>query len=431
MLKPDTSVLHLKKKASACASQDITAVWASSHAHLRPLSEHLAFPVPAVDNCPRCGCARAFYLTAHLRFGVDTWRQNAHVLYCPDCSSYHYISGQETGMGIGLSVTEVNARLWSASPTFLNIEPTTRCNFRCWYCIGRSMEQADIRTDQFARMLDHFPAVKTIALVGEGEPLLHTGFFDMVLMARARGIKIMITSNGSQFSESVIRNLCETGVTYVSVSIDSINPDTFADSRPPGGLDSIWRGIAALRRYRDEHDYQYPKIGLKGTLFSHTVDELPQIISEATKYGMEIFEGFQPLNPMHTYLSAYPADKKRHLEESRAVASKISLYSRQASPELEFVADFCKREQIEFDKNGMPNGLRPGCDEQWVYSLLSGDITPCCQIKKPISPAWSIFSHDMDVILGDTAYENLRFNLWNGIFPCYCAGCYKTGEKQQ
>ena len=70
---------------------------------------------------------------------------------------------------VGLPVTAVDARLWSAAPTFLNIEPTTRCNFSCWYCIGRHMVQADIEVDNFARMLDNYPSVKAIALVGDGQ----------------------------------------------------------------------------------------------------------------------------------------------------------------------------------------------------------------------------------------------------------------------
>jgi len=28
--------------------------------------------------------------------------------------------------------------------------------------------------------------------------------------------------------------------------------------------------------------------------------------------------------------------------------------------------------------------------------------------------------------MADPEYENVRFNLWNGIFPSYCEGCWKT-----
>lgn len=413
-----------------CSLQNISAVWDECHSHLSPLVDHLAFTDAMVKSCPQCNGIRTFALTADVRMGESAWLESAQILYCPDCRAYHFDTESQPSFKedrIDLPITAVNARLWSATPTFLNIEPTTRCNFRCWYCIGRSMQQSDMKIEDFAKIFEHFPEVKTIALVGEGEPLLHAGFFDMANMAKERGVRIMITSNGSQFTESVIRRLCESGVAYVSVSIDSIEPKTFADSRPPGNLEDVWRGVELLRRYRDQHGYQYPKIGLKGTLFPHTVDELPLIIAEAKKRGMEIFESFQTLNPMITYLPCYPEEATRYLHSVAPVAAKISAYSKAADGQLESVVDFCRREQIEFVKSCRQNNLRPGCDEQWIYALLSGDVTPCCQIKHPISPVWNLFRQSMDTILGDTTYENLRFNLWNGIFPAYCSGCHKTG----
>jgi len=323
-------------------------------------------------------------------------------------------------------VTAVNARLWHSTPSFLNIEPTTRCNFNCWYCVGRHMKQEDIQVDDFSRMLENFPTVKTIALVGEGEPLLHKGFFSMVEMARAKGIRVMMISNGSTFSPSAVRRLCELEVAYVGISIDSIDPNVFSSSRIDGDLNKVWQGIDRLRRYRDEHGYQYPKIGLKGTLFTYSENDIPGIVAEAKKHGVEIFESFQALNPMRTYTPIYPDAVRDELKHLDRVATAISRDSANLLGQMESVLDFCHREHIEIDKNGSPNGLRKNCDEQWIYSLLSGDVTPCCQIKTPIAKEWNVFNYSMQDILVDHQYENSRFNLWNGLFPTYCEGCWKT-----
>ena len=399
---------------------DITSIWDRAHAHLRPLAERLQLASEEQHTCPAgCGGA-AVDVTAHVR-RQNVWHERQTVRYCFGCDRYFATVS-------AAPVDAVDARLWSSTPTFLNIEPTTRCNFSCWYCVGRHMKQEDIRVEDFERMLDNFPTLKTIALVGEGEPLMHKGFFKMARAAVDRGIRVVTLSNGSTFSSSNVRKICEAGITYISISIDSFDPATFTSSRIGGKLQQVLDGIRRLRDYRDRHGYQYPKIALKGTLFHRTQNELPRIAALAKEYGVEIFESFQVLNPMSTYVPIYPREKIPELESIGDVGAAIARDAQGAQSLLQPMQEFFAREGIDIDKNGTPNGLRPGCDEQWIYSLLSGDITPCCQIKTPISPTWNLFTHSIGEILQDRLYENTRFNLWNGFFPRYCKGCSKTGQ---
>lgn len=291
------------------------------------------------------------------------------------------------------------------------------------------MEQKDITVEDFGRVLDNFPRVRTIALVGEGEPLMHKGFFEMARMAANRGIRVVMISNGSTFSSSNVKKICEAGIAYISVSIDSFDAATFAASRIGGDLTQVLAGIKRLADYRDAHGFRYPRIGVKGTLFGHTQDQIPGIVSLAESHGVEIFESFQPLNPMSTYVPIYPAAKLKALDtdELGQVAAAIRRDSAEAATRLKSVKQFCEDEGIAASNSGRPNGLRPNCDEEWVYALLSGDVTPCCQIKSPISPNWNLTKHTIGEVLADALYENTRFNLWNGLFPTYCRGCHKTG----
>ncbi len=412
---------------------NLSAIWSACHDHLRPFKDHLPLQSDQLRSCSVCSGAAAFHVCAHLRFGETNWVEEAKVLYCPDCDNFMLEETELSDIHLKqpeLSkqpITAVEAKLWFDQPTFLNIEPTTRCNFNCWYCIGRHMKQEDINVENFAKVLDNFPTVKTIALVGEGEPLLHKGFFSMAHMAKDHGVRVMIISNGSAFSQSVIKKLCAAEIAYIAVSIDSADADTFASSRIDGELTKIWQGIERLCRYRDENGYKYPRIAVKGTLFSHTKNELPSIIEEAKRHGVDIFESFQPLNPMSTYTPIYPKDKLVELSQLDQVTAAISKDSGAAASSLQSINEFCIKEGIEIDKSGRQNGIRKNCDEQWIYSLLSGDVTPCCQIKTPIDPLWNLFDHSLTDILHEPYYQNTRFNLWNGLFPKYCEGCWKIG----
>jgi len=415
------------------AAVDLTPLWLAAHPHLRPIERRLA-PHPADDRgepCPLCGEERAVRVGAHLGFGEHGVLPDASVLHCESCRRFLLpgadLDAHRRALGPsarGAGVASVDARLWSRAPVVLNIEPTTRCNFKCWYCVGRRMKQEDLAIEDFRAALDHFPGLRVLALVGEGEPLLHKDFFEMVRLAKDRGIRVVTLSNGSLFGESMALRLCDSGIDYVSVSIDSIDPGRFAESRIGGDLDRVWGGVERLRAIRDARGSRYPILGLRGTLFERTRREMPAIIEEAKQRGIEVVEGFQPLNPKRSYVEIYPADKAALLGDVSAVQEAIlSGYACSALPGVDEIA---AREEIPIGNAGRPNPWRRNCDEEWIYSLLSGDVTPCCQIKNPVSPRWNLFRHSIAEILSDEEYENTRFNLWNGFFPSMCEGCWKT-----
>jgi MoaA/NifB/PqqE/SkfB family radical SAM enzyme len=416
------TILSTATQIDMTHAEDVTAAWDKSHPHLRPLEASL--PLKDSDNLVG--------IVAHVRLGTNQWLEMVRITYDRSLQRF-FLTAEDRKAALGsrtdLMTTPVNtidARLWSRAPTMINIEPTTRCNFNCWYCVGREMRQADIKLEDFGRMLENYPTVKTIALVGEGEPLMHKEFFEMAQMAKDRGIRVMIISNGSAFSQSVIKQLCETEVAYVSISIDSFDAATFASSRIEGDLEKVLSGIRKLRDYRDANGFKFPKIALKGTLFSHTMDQLPGIVDMAKASGVEIFESFQALNPMKNYVRIYPQGQIPQLLSVDNVAKAIERDNAYGRQQLQPMDEFLQENNIDFSHPAIANPLRKNCDETWLYSLLSGDVTPCCQIKTPISPKWNIFEHGVDDVLSDLEYENTRFNLWNGIFPTYCDGCWKT-----
>jgi len=419
--------------------EDLTKVWDQCHAHLRPSRDHLELSATEFESCPLCSDKKSIRILAHLRFGADCWLNESEILYCYGCDHYVLHSDQienyqnqaiqwakDKGDSSGQynHVTAVDARLWTVSPTVLNLEPTTRCNFKCWYCIGRHMKQEDLSFEDYVKILDHSPTIKVIAIVGEGEPLLHKQFFDMVKLAKQKKIRVVSLSNGSAFAPGVVKKICESGLDYISVSIDSADPETFAQSRIGGDLDKVWAGIERLVNYRNKHGFKYPVVGLKGSLFTHTKEELPKIISEAKKRGMDFLEGFQPLNPKQSYVDIYPEKKKKLLYDVKDVGQKIAQDALES--EIPSCAEFFDRENVNISIAGRRNRLRLNCDEEWLYSLLSGDVTPCCQIKTPFDKEWNLVRNPLEDILTNHHYENMRFNLWNGIFLPDCDGCYKT-----
>lgn len=64
---------------------------------------------------------------------------------------------------------------------FLQIEPTTRCNYTCDFCVGRNMEQRDLSAADLERLLDGVEglqpvkrqALRRIAHVNAGHAAAH------------------------------------------------------------------------------------------------------------------------------------------------------------------------------------------------------------------------------------------------------------------
>lgn len=403
---------------------DVTDYWMKAHPHLSPFDDFInKHQITKSDDLLFNGKS---YLEIISKINLSDVEISVPFFYLLETRRF-YVSEQSLGGYSEKDIKGVDARLWSMQPTFLNLEPTTRCNFSCWYCVGRHMAQADIEINEFVKIIDNFQGLKTLALVGEGEPLMHKGFFEMVKIARDRGIRVGTISNASTFSSSNIKKICESGINYISISIDSINEDDFASSRIGGSLQKTLNNIKLLASYRDECGYTYPKLGLKGTLFEKTMKELPQIVDMAKSYGVDIFEGFQALNPMITYLPIYPESHKNELNSVERVNDRIRIDTAYGNEKLMPLYQFALNEGIEIDNNGTPNGIRPNCDEQWVYSLLSGDVTPCCQIKNPVALDWNLKDKSIAELQNTPSYQQWRFNLWNGFFPKICQGCRKTG----
>ena len=134
---------------------------------------------------------------------------------------------------------------------------TDRCNFRCPYCMPRDAFGADhaflpraelLSFEEIERVVRVFAdlGVTKIRLTG-GEPLLRRDLPDLVRrVAAVPGITdVAMTTNGSLL-RAAATDLKAAGLTRVTVSLDSLDPETFramADANTP--LATVLDGISA------------------------------------------------------------------------------------------------------------------------------------------------------------------------------------------
>jgi len=121
----------------------------------------------------------------------------------------------------------------------LRISLTDRCNFRCTYCMPRSVfgpgyqflkPSSVMSFDEIVRLvqISQGLGVENIRLTG-GEPLLRTGLDHLVnRLSQVKGIRqILLTTNGSRLTQPLAKRLKESGLTRVTISLDALDEETF------------------------------------------------------------------------------------------------------------------------------------------------------------------------------------------------------------
>ncbi len=123
------------------------------------------------------------------------------------------------------------------APLSINLDLTTACNYACDHCIdwdtlnsGINYDDAALRTS-LANMAER--GLKSVILIGGGEPTVYPGFREMVAFLKGLGLQIAIVSNGSRNDRilDIIDLLDEHD--WVRLSLDSGTDATFQAMHKP------------------------------------------------------------------------------------------------------------------------------------------------------------------------------------------------------
>jgi cyclic pyranopterin phosphate synthase len=134
---------------------------------------------------------------------------------------------------------------------YLRLSITDRCDFRCVYCMGEdptflpksqvlSLEELSWIAQAFTEL-----GVKKIRLTG-GEPLVRSDCDKLIkLLKQLPGLKeLSMTTNGSRLSK-LAQPLFDNGLNRLNISLDTLNPDVFAQLTRNGKLERVIAGIDA------------------------------------------------------------------------------------------------------------------------------------------------------------------------------------------
>ena len=155
---------------------------------------------------------------------------------------------------------------------------TRACNLRCRHCYAGAMgEDARLRTQdemsgaEARRMIDDLAAFGCpVLLFSGGEPCLRPDLVELMAYAKAKGMRVVLSTNGTLITPELAARFAEVGLSYVGVSIDGLKATHDSFRGVAGAFDAALAGIrnakaAGLR------------VGLRMTIGKGNVGEIPSV----------------------------------------------------------------------------------------------------------------------------------------------------------
>ena len=141
--------------------------------------------------------------------------------------------------------------------TYLRLSVTDRCDLRCTYCMSEKMTflpKSDLLdAEELEEVARTFIArgVTKIRVTG-GEPLVRRNILDIMTRLSkylGQGLEeLTLTTNGTQLAKHAA-DLARLGVKRINLSMDSVNPETFARITRGGKLTQVLDGIAVAQSH--------------------------------------------------------------------------------------------------------------------------------------------------------------------------------------
>jgi 12,18-didecarboxysiroheme deacetylase len=151
---------------------------------------------------------------------------------------------------------------------------TRRCNLHCVHCYSQSNEhpaEGELTSEEGLELIDDLARFGApVLLLSGGEPLARPDVLDLARHARDRGMRVVLSTNGTLITPETAGRLHEVGLSYVGISLDGLREyhDRFRGTR--GAFEAAMAGV---RNSRDAG----LKVGLRFTIHKGNADQIPGI----------------------------------------------------------------------------------------------------------------------------------------------------------
>jgi MoaA/NifB/PqqE/SkfB family radical SAM enzyme len=255
------------------------------------------------------------------------------------------------------------------------------CNLRCPQCpngqgiLGRP--PGLMTRDQYRQIIDEIaPYAYRVELYNWGEPLLHPEVVDFIRYARQRRIIVGISSNLHRLDARLSRELIESGLNRLLVSIDGVTQETYQKYRRGGNLELV---LGNLHRF------------------------------------IELRKTFNRKEPFITWRFLVSRFNQGEIEAARKMARALGVNRFVTSPlYLNTLESDSAREWIPSDPghtvygNALVN--RWHCHDLWETLVVNwdGGVSPCCWIHRATHDLGNVLVQPFPSVWNSSFFQSAR-----------------------
>lgn len=151
---------------------------------------------------------------------------------------------------------------------------TRRCNLKCVHCYAQAKDiefENELSTEEGKALIDDLAGFGSpVILFSGGEPTMRKDLPELAAYAREKGMRAVISTNGTLIDRDLAKKLKDVGLSYVGVSLDGIRETNDKFRGMKGAFDAALRGL---------HNCQEEgiKVGLRFTINKQNVRDIPAI----------------------------------------------------------------------------------------------------------------------------------------------------------
>jgi wyosine [tRNA(Phe)-imidazoG37] synthetase (radical SAM superfamily) len=187
------------------------------------------------------------------------------------------------------------------APISINLDLTTACNYRCDHCIDWDILNTRHRHDdaELRESLREMSArgLRSVILIGGGEPTLHPGFEELVRHAKQLSLKVAVVSNGSRGDRLLAVADAFAPGDWVRLSLDAGSDERFRAMHRPVSrsltLDEICAWVPKIKAKNASLRVGYSYIivwrgaSRDGVALHENIDEIVLATERARRFGFD------------------------------------------------------------------------------------------------------------------------------------------------
>ncbi len=158
-----------------------------------------------------------------------------------------------------------------------------RCNLRCVHCYAQSKDieyEDELTTEQGKELIDDLTEFGSpVILFSGGEPTMRKDLPELAEYAKSKGMRAVISTNGTLIDEKMAKVLKKIGLSYVGISLDGVRETNDKFRGVPGAFDAAMDGLRNCMK-------EDIKVGLRFTINKKNMADIPAIFDIIEEEGI-------------------------------------------------------------------------------------------------------------------------------------------------